>query len=429
MDVGRQEGGCSAACSAAARATACCAPATRWATTARAPRTSPATIDDNPGVSQSANAQTTRSVISALPDRSCSATSADARSAGLLPTTRVYPMTDVVTGDITAFEPDLQVPYGRRGRRAGSASSARDMAVEARYVGTRSLQSWQDYNYNESEHRRERLPQRVPVSRRRTSQANIAAGRGSNFRYFGPGTGTSPLPIFLAYFNGARSAARQHGELQQLQFRRARTFVNDLAKYNPDPYNSQHRRPRSIGDATRRDNALKAGLPANFLVANPDLPRRRRHHRQRRRAPSTTRCSSNCASGCPTASSSAPAMSSARPTPPPDTRCVPARARCWTPAPKAASRMRSSANWIYELPFGQGTPLRRQRRTVCSTGSIGGWSFDGIARIQSGTDARLRQRAPRRHVDRTICRTTSSSASTTPESWSTCCRRTSSTRP
>ena len=30
--------------------------------------------------------------------------------------------------------------------------------------------------------------------------ANIAAGRGANFRYFGPGMGTSPLPITLAYF-------------------------------------------------------------------------------------------------------------------------------------------------------------------------------------------------------------------------------------
>ncbi|MCV4607756.1 hypothetical protein OFB74_33150, partial [Escherichia coli] len=31
--------------------------------------------------------------------------------------------------------------------------------------------------------------------------ANIAAGRGASFAYFGPGTGTSPLPIMLAYFN------------------------------------------------------------------------------------------------------------------------------------------------------------------------------------------------------------------------------------
>jgi hypothetical protein len=35
-------------------------------------------------------------------------------------------------------------------------------------------------------------------------QANNSAGgmRAGSFAYFGPGTGTAPLPIFLAYFNG-----------------------------------------------------------------------------------------------------------------------------------------------------------------------------------------------------------------------------------
>jgi hypothetical protein len=42
------------------------------------------------------------------------------------------------------------------------------------------------------------------------------------------------------------------------------------------------------------------------------------------------------------------------------------------------------ANWVYELPFGQG------RRFASGVGTwmnrlVGGWSFDGIARIQSGT--------------------------------------------
>ena len=33
-------------------------------------------------------------------------------------------------------------------------------------------------------------------------QANMNAGRGATFAYFGAGTGTSPLPIYLANFNG-----------------------------------------------------------------------------------------------------------------------------------------------------------------------------------------------------------------------------------
>ena len=40
-------------------------------------------------------------------------------------------------------------------------------------------------------------------------QANNASGvanRAGSFAYFGSGTGTSPLPIYLAYLNGSRDA-------------------------------------------------------------------------------------------------------------------------------------------------------------------------------------------------------------------------------
>ena len=40
-------------------------------------------------------------------------------------------------------------------------------------------------------------------------QANNASGvasRAGSFAYFGSGTGTSPLPIYLAYMNGSRDA-------------------------------------------------------------------------------------------------------------------------------------------------------------------------------------------------------------------------------
>ena len=58
-------------------------------------------------------------------------------------------------------------------------------------------------------------------------QANIAAGRGANFRYFGDGTGTSPLPISLAYFSG-RTDAGNTGAYGSGNFASS-TFVNPLA--------------------------------------------------------------------------------------------------------------------------------------------------------------------------------------------------------
>jgi hypothetical protein len=81
------------------------------------------------------------------------------------------------------------------------------------------------------------------------------------------------------------------------------------------------------------------------------------------------------------------------------------------------------ANWVYELPFGQG------RRFGSSAGPllnqlIGGWSFDGIARIQSGTtldfgNVRVVGMTTKELQDNFTLR------STMPGSWYTCCRRTS----
>jgi hypothetical protein len=49
---------------------------------------------------------------------------------------------------------------------------------------------------------------------------------------------------------------------------RSTTFVNPLARYNPNPYAAAD---ALDGDAASRTRASTAGLPANFLVANPDL--------------------------------------------------------------------------------------------------------------------------------------------------------------
>ena len=87
---------------------------------------------------------------------------------------------------------------------------------------------------------------------------------------------------------------------------------------------------------------------------------------------------------------------------------------------------RVPANWVYELPFGQG------RRFASGAGPwmnrvVGGWSFDGIARIQSGTtldfgNVRLvgmTAKELQEFVQAAVRRRRASS--------STCCRRTSST--
>src|SRR6185503_19130190 len=101
-------------------------------------------------------------------------------------------------------------------------------------------------------------------------QANNAAGgtRAGSFAYFGPGTGTVPLPIMLAYFNGVnRSGAGDPSTYTSPNFRSS-TYVNTLARLNPHPYSFVS---SVINDATARSRGLAAGLSSNFLLANPDL--------------------------------------------------------------------------------------------------------------------------------------------------------------
>src|SRR5262249_43416608 len=95
--------------------------------------------------------------------------------------------------------------------------------------------------------------------------------RAGSFAYFGPGTGTSPLPITLAYFTGnpASAAGNQalYSNAANSPFRTA-TFVNPLALNNANPVSFA---TNLYNNATRLTNAANAGLPVNFFVANPGL--------------------------------------------------------------------------------------------------------------------------------------------------------------
>jgi hypothetical protein len=332
------------------------------------------TIDDNPGISQTANRNHTLGNLG-TPGTIL------LRSSDLGPpafsTTRNYPMTDVVTGDILAFDQNMQVPYSQTWTAGWQRKLTSDMAVEARYVGTRSLQSWQTYNFNGEVNIVENGFLDEFRQAQQNLQANIAAGRGSNFRYFGPGTGTSPLPIFVAYFAG-RTDADNTAAYSNSNFQSA-TFVNELAIYNPDP----HGMANSLdGDAARRANALTAGLPANFLVTNPNYlgganivgnggytKYNSLQLELRKRLSAGLQFNASYVFGRAYGSS----RYSLR-TP---------RLKTLQTGTEGGVDHAFKTNWTYELPFGQG------RRFGSSAGPvldriIGGWSFDGLARIQSG---------------------------------------------
>jgi len=96
--------------------------------------------------------------------------------------------------------------------------------------------------------------------------ANNAAGgaRAGSFAFFGPGTGTNPLPIYLAYLN-ARADATNLAAYSGTNWTNT-ALTQDLVRTNPQPGNSA---ADLDGDVTRRANAATVGLPANLFVVNP----------------------------------------------------------------------------------------------------------------------------------------------------------------
>ncbi len=338
-------------------------------------------IAANPGVSLSANRSAALGNLG-TPGSIFLRNRADVGPPANMPVSRVYPMSDVITGDITVFEPGHQVPYAMTWTGGWQRKVGSSMVVEARYVGSRSLQSWQTYNYNEINIVENNFLNEFRVAQRNL-ESNIAAGRGNTFAYTGA-AGTAPLPIFLAHFNAAPASASGDTARYTGTNWTNTTFLGYLAKYNPTPYNFANTgTDRLIGNATFRGNALTAGLPANFFQVNPDLIGGANivgnggatyynslQLEFRKRLSDGLQFQSNYVfaqqDGTQRFSLRYP------------------RERVQDTGTEGEVTHAFRANWVYELPFGQG------RRFGSGAGPwmnrlIGGWSLDGIARIQSGT--------------------------------------------
>ena len=183
-----------------------------------------------------------------------------------------YPMTDVITGDVRIFDPNLKVPYSQTWTASIGRQLGKKMALDLRYVGSRGRALWGNVNYNESNIMENGFLNEFRLAQQNL-QANIRAGRGNSFAYFGPGTGTSPLPVYLAYFNG--TPAGQAGDPSRYTGASwgDTNFTNPLAIFYPQPFTPAGTSTTGglDGNATRRANARAAGLPGNFFRANPDL--------------------------------------------------------------------------------------------------------------------------------------------------------------
>lgn len=343
-------------------------------------------LGGNPGASITTNRNLTLGNLGALPLLLRETSRLGAPS---FPSSPTYPNTGLITDGVNAFNPNLGLGYVQSWTIGVQREINKDTVVEVRYVANRGVKQWQQYDLNETNIIENGFLNEFKLAQANL-KANIAAGRGNNFRYAGPGTGTAPLPIILSYFSGKVDPSVV-ANYSSTNFA-STTFVNTLATNGPSPFGFAG---SLFGNATFRGNAIAAGLPINFFQVNPgklggaftmenngrsyydaavvELRRRLSHGLLVQGSYTFARNLTNM-----------PVSSSVVFYQPPTLREV---AGDKTLSPFGITHA-LKLNWIYDLPFGRGKAFGGGVNRLADL-AIGGWEFHGTARIQSGSPNNL----------------------------------------
>lgn len=180
---------------------------------------------------------------------------------------------------VTLFAPDIQVAKVQSWSIGFARSISRDTAVEVRYIGNYGDNEWSGVGNNEAINynaiRMENLLANGFLDEFKIGMQNLAANNASgvssrigSFAYFGPGTGTSPMPIYLAYLNRSTDANNPAAYASPATNWANSTLAGRFVAPNPNPTAAAG---DLEGNLTRRNNALALGRPANFFIMNPDL--------------------------------------------------------------------------------------------------------------------------------------------------------------
>ena len=156
----------------------------------------------------------------------------------------------------------------RPGRSASSARSTRRRPSRCATSARATCRRWTNFNYNEINIVENEFLNEFKAG---TSQpaGQHRGGPRQFLRLLRRGHGhlaAADLPGVLHRIRLAGGRSRR--DIRASQFTNS-TFVNPLAVNNPNAA-GRSRRPATATPA-RRANALRAGLPANFFVVNPDM--------------------------------------------------------------------------------------------------------------------------------------------------------------
>ncbi len=196
----------------------------------------------------------------------------DPNNVNLTPTafasTPSFPIALTPADSANAFSPDLKTGKVHSFSVGYQRELDKNTVIEFRYVGNRGVGLQRQYNINEFNTIESGFAREFQLAQNNL-YANLAAGRGASFAFFGTGTGTSPLPTLLAFINGTstfdpNNPARYNSTL----------FVNSsltsaLSRNNPQVIGFSSLVENS---AIRRANAIANGLPSNLARVNPAVP-------------------------------------------------------------------------------------------------------------------------------------------------------------
>ena len=277
--------------------------------------------------------------------------------------------------DVSIFHPDIKVAHARSWTVSLQRPISERTAIEVRYVGTRGVNQWTEENWNEDYNIEHNGFFNEFQAAMQNLQANNAAGgaRLGSFAYFGPGTGTNPLPIYLAFLNASRNAASAAAYTGASWTNT--TLAGRLARSNPLPYSAA---ADLTNDATRLGNAVTAGMPANFFLVNPHADDvfvwvsqaySDYHALQldlRRRLSDGLQINGSYQYAIEGGSSFRSQQYG---------RVI---------NPTANVRHAIKMQWDWSLPFGHGRQFGSNWNSVLN-GILGGWDFSGAARVQART--------------------------------------------
>jgi hypothetical protein len=300
---------------------------------------------------------------------------------GYYPASPQYPLTPTTADSVNEFYPNTKTPYAHTFNVSFQRTLGKNMAVDLRYVGTRNNGGWwiggrnmNEFNTVENGFLDEFKKAQANLA------ANIAAGNNKGFAYTGI-PGTSPLPIMLAWLTGSTNATSTAAYNISSFTNTGGTLANYLVKSNPQPQSFASYLQTS--NAAYATNAKNAGYPANFFIVNPGVSSggdwitgRPEDSINNKYDALQVELRRRMSGGLLVQGSYQYIIRSTA------TNFYTLR-ELGQDTTTSAAKHQLKVNWAYELPFGQGKPFMGGVGRL-GQALVGGWSFDGNLRAQSG---------------------------------------------